>query len=406
MISAVSIDGTPLDLGRIEYQVTIQTGSSAQWESPQSTSCQLRVWSPDIVPASVGQELVIEDDDIPTGKARFRGQVTNIELMHPTDGAVRATITAQAPLMRLGRATTGYWTAPEQTAAQRITDICTEAGVTAIIKRDDQTALVGREFQDTACRFAFDECLASEPFDVWEMNIPLQLRTGPQFDLCRFDDSDPQADTTAVFTDGASETGLAIELWSENRRDEDAAITLPPDAVVWEPVWRQDTGRVINAVSVTYGDHPAPGTSTPRPVVRVADDPSAAIYGPASTQVTTDLKDAADAGHLATRLLTTYSAAHWEAASCDVVMDSLDTVTRKLFMTRIRPGAKVSMTNLPQPAPAFASEFYVEGFTESYANGQHIITLALTAIPTGPQFDLMRFDDADPNSPTTAVFNY
>lgn len=407
MITEVRIKGQPVPLDRVEYQVTIQTGSAARWEIPQATTCQIAIWSDDVIPAVVGDELTIIDDDIDTGNARFRGQVTNVELSHPDPGIVRQLVTAQGPLMRLGRMTVGYGTLPEQTAADRLADLMAMAGVYAQVMDDGWPAVMAaRPLDDQKGSFMFGETMRSEPFDVWEMNIPLELRQGITFDTAQFDESDPAAPETAVFIDTASPLGYAVELWGEQSRSDVNLYAIPSHAVMWEPRWKQDTGRVVNDITITYGDYPAQGSSDKRPTVRVQSAASKAAYGPASTQITTDILGQADAGRTATQLLDEYASPKWEMASCELLLDELSTIDRKMAMTMIRPGRAIHIEDLPQPAPATYSDFWVEGFTEVYSPGRHTMTLALTSIPTGPRFDFMEFDNADPTSPATAVLNY
>jgi hypothetical protein len=405
MLSAVTISGRDVPLANVEYRVTIQTGSAAIWEIPQPTTCQVAIWSKDIVPAHIGDELTLMNDDLPADKARFRGQITNVQLDHPEPGIARALITAQGPMMRLGRMTVAYSTLPEQTAAERLVDLFAMAGVVAQVKDPGLSfVMVERPLDNQKGRFMLEETVRGEPFDIWEMNIPLQLRAGITFDKAQFGNSDPASEATAVFLDQSSPTDYALELWGEINRSDTNLQTLPADAIAWEPRWQQDTGRVVNQIAVEYGPYPTDASA--RPTIAVESAPSIATFGPASTTIKTDIKDAQDAGGLAVKLLSSYAQPMWELSSCDLLLHEVDELTRRQLLGLIRPGLAVRVDDLPQPAPATYSDFWVEGFTEAYAPGQHIMTLALTAIPTGPRFDHLRFDDADPTSPSTAVFNY
>ena len=408
MLTGITINGQTVDPATVEYQVTIQTGPGAQYELPQPTTCSVAIWSDTSLNVALGDELMVHDDDITADRARFRGQVTNVALEHPGPGIVRQNITAMGPLMRLGRATIGYTDLIEEGAAFRISEVCARADIVAVM----EPGLVGpnmvaREADDQSCRFMFDEVMRSSPFDVWEMNAPLMLSIGPMFDMCQFGNNDPQDIATAVFVDGTQgDPGYAIEILPESYRDTTPVLGLSPDAVGWGLRWEKDTGRVVNKVSVVYGDYPPEGSSTQRPKVSTESASSIATFGPSTTEIVTDLSDSADAGTRAVAILDAYASSHWEMRSCDLILEQMNDTERRMVMTQVRPGARVEIDQLPLPGPAARSAFYVEGFTESYKPGDHIITLALTAIPTGPQFDLMRFDDADPNSPTTAVFNY
>ena len=374
-ITTVTVNDVPLDLNEVQYEIKLQTGASARWALPQPTTAQLMLWTTDRLPVQVGDFVEWVTEENAPGTSRFRGQVTNTTLVHDRPGRVQTVATLAGPLLRLGRCNMGYDTMPEQPSSERIVEIFNRAGVVCTVKAPEpDNTLVEFINNNQTCRSAFEAVMYSNPYDVWELDQPIG--------------------------------GNSVDLYSEIGRIEPFDfVEIPAANTIWEPTWYQDTGQVVNDVTVTYGPLNS-GTAGQTESVRLVSNDSIAIYGPISTKVTTHLRDEDDAGYLATRLIDTYAQAKWKISGAEIDCITLDHDTHEEVVQNMRVGSRISLTQLPAPTPLQGGHFWVEGFTEYYAPDTHTMTIALTPVLTGPLFDVAQFDNADPAAYETAVLAY
>jgi len=152
------------------------------------------------------------------------------------------------------------------------------------------------------------------------------------------------------------------------------SVNLNAPGIIFAPTWSKTLTPLINDVTVTYG---------PDESVTQTDSASITQYGRREYRLETDIKTVSDATTRAAGIMTAQANALWNLGQISVLVDQLNpTDTDKLL--GLVSGSLVMVFGLPASGPA--PDFYgiVEGWTDSYNNGQHIMTLSIS----DPRFSL------------------
>lgn len=359
-VTAVTIAGSPVALGDVEWSLSISHGRPDISVLGQASTCSLTVLLDEsgAIPAAIGDTVTVTAHDVP----RFTGTVTAVELKH--DGShvghiTRCNITATGYLDRLDRLVTALTDFVEETFEDRAIGILDATGLTYAISNDDGTVLVAE---------------VANPVSVREYLQNLCYTVGAT--LCDLPDGTILLETytrrEANYTGGA--WAIAAGTWADNPQawgTTREALELPADAIVWEPTWllRQDT--IINEVTVAYG------SNDPKDETTETDAASVAAYGKRSIYLDTGIKNLADAEARAGAILTAQAAPHWNIGTCTVLMDSLDATTLEAVQA-LESGDRVLLTSLPMAAPDSLYLGVVEGWTETHTPDGYRLTLNLS----------------------------
>jgi len=302
--------------------------------------------------------------------ARFTGAISdlNVSFISTTTPTAITTITAMGNLAKLGYTDVGVTGYIEQSARQRVTGILDATGLDylnagdpditlyAILEADAQpsTALdaIGRIAQGTGATYYDDP-------------------TGRII----FEDYGNRGSTTL-----AGIWANQIGTWAEAEGTWADAPLFPPSfnleapGVIFAPTWAKTLTPLINDVTVTYG---------PDLSVTQTDSASITQYGRREYRLDTGIKTITDATTRAAGIMTAQANGLWNLGQISVLVDQLNAQDTTALLNLVS-GALVTVRGLPASGPSPDFNGIVEGWTDSYNNGQHIMTLSIS----DPRFSL------------------
>jgi hypothetical protein len=191
-----------------------------------------------------------------------------------------------------------------------------------------------------------------------------------------------------------------INAWAEAEASWDsypsttAATSLPSNGVIFTPAWTQNQVSIINDATVSHGDPPSYHQAT--------DATSIATYGRRALTLETGLKANADAISRASAILLAQAYPLWNLGNISIYVDQLTVPERDQVLALIS-GSSVLVNDLPQPAPFEQFLGLVEGWSETYTPGQHILTLSISdprysyqTVTWGEVSPTLQWGDVDP----------
>jgi hypothetical protein len=376
LITLISLNGTPLDLSTVEYEVQIQHGRSDVTAAPQPSNSQIIIRGP------VGVQVEISDTvEIKAyGFHRFTGQVTDITLTHLSSvpPVAVSTITSIGELSRVGFTEVGASGWSEETVSTRVDDVLTTVGLPYLNGADTVTVL----HQISSGN--------ADPTDALSYLAYLAETTGATY----YDDPYGRIVFESYGMRGSTSFSGA---WANVFGDyDDNTVTwssfpvnqiptnIPGTDIIFTPNWTRTRQTVLNSVTVLGHNDSHETTQT--------DAGSIATYGLREYRLNTDIKSAGDVSDRAEAIITAQAIPFWNLGSISILVHNLGTVDRDLVLELVS-GMGVTLENLPQPAPETYYFGIVEGWGEVYTPEQHILTLSLS----DPRYSLatIPWDDVD-----------
>ena len=371
MITAVTVNGTALDLDGIEYVVTVSHGRNDITAIPQASDATLTLYGFPTIPVEVSDVIVIEA----YGVTRFTGQVTDVILTHlanpdsPVNIVARLEVTLMGNLSRLGLAFVGAAGYARELLETRIENILTDAGVTYANNSDPamtQEALDAQAGGYGALDLLTALCTETGATlaDLPDGNILFESysRRGYGYNPAHWYD----IDVTDTWPD-------IPFIWADVYDRVDAApltVTIPAASTVWAPTWRSTNATILNDVTVTYGTSGNQDKTD-------SDPASIATHGRRAFTLSTQLHYATDAQTRASEIVRSQSEPRYAMANVQVLMETLTEPTLTDVLNLIS-GSRVNLDDLPQPSPIEDYTGVLEGWAETYTPGQHILTLSLS----------------------------
>ena len=369
MIDTVTIAGAVMDPCWVLAQVTVMHGRGGFGEAGQPASATVTVEYPQgsMPPWQSGDSVTL---DGPDGRL-FAGRIVQRSLGHleDSDGGMRGqfTMTAAGPLAALGVRKIGDVPWPQETGTQRAAHILAASGVSAwYVDGDTDLVVLPRDVDAQPAAGLLDELAvwtSGAVFDTPAGEVvyqPLDGRSRPVVPFM-WSDFDPAA-TWDQFPAGTwNGDPPSIGQWPSPKST--FPVPLPCDAVEWEPVWVSSESTVINHVRVGYG------ALNPQDTVELEDAASITRHNRRYLYLGTQLATVADANARAAQILTTQAAERWQIDEVTVHLDLLPADVRADCL-RLLCGDQVTLSGLPQPAPATDWTGIVEGWTYTqYAEG-------------------------------------
>lgn len=318
-LTSITLDGVALDLDDVLADVTIRHGRAGYFDSASPSTCQLSLLG---VPRSftrpfrLGSELIVIASDGVTAAPRFTGRLTDGDLVGDELTAI-----AVARLRTLSGYTVGAVAYPEESWSARVTRAFTEAGLAASLE------------------------LAAGAF-----NPTLLARAAEPITLAAYLDELAETVESAV----ADRPDGRILVQAINARSSSGSVALSPAEVAYAPGWVMRL-PAANVVAVSYG--------SPEATVSATDAASVALYGPISTTIPTELKNAADASSMANARLSRAAYARWTTPA-----------TTLLFGRRLELGKPVGLSSLPPAAPFSSWSPTLEGWTDRIvSDGEELV---------------------------------
>lgn len=369
-ITQVSIGGRLIDLSSVEYQVSVQRGASAPWDGPQASTCSVsvRTASAAIVEAlQVGGVLLLDVD----GARRFTGRVSDVSIDHtPGSDVAKVSIRGMGNLAQLGQVFVGSAGYAAEASTVRAANIINDAGYTPNVNMDEaQTLNAYTGGAQPALQLLGDVaswCGASVYDDAngYIVFAAYRNRINPFGSI-------PWKAVASTKTWGSYS---ATSAWSAQAYDSatlPSPVDIPPAAIVFEPKFSQQLSAVANVVQVSYG------TASPQATTSATDSNSVTAFGTRKVSITTQLDNLSDASDRASAVTNAQSYPRWTLGNVTVALDDL-TTAQQSAITGLRPGDRVTVTGLPQPAPAHTMLGIVEGYTETWRPNEHRMTLAIS----------------------------
>lgn len=361
MITEIDLGGTALDLDDVEWAVSIQHGRSDITSAPQPSNAQITIRGSVGVAAEISDSLTIRA----YGARRFTGEVSDVRITHLSSvpPVALTTITAIGNLSRVGQVVVGADGWPEETVFQRVDDVLTATGLTYLNGADTDIVLhqisSGNSQATDALSYlgSIAEWTGATFYDDPEGRIVFESygnRGITSFDGVWSSQLGTWADNTVA--------------WNSFPIDQSATL-IPSDTIVFTPSWTRTRQTVINRVTVLgYNDSHETTQS---------DSASISTYGLREYRLTTEMKDATDVTDRAGKIITAQANPLWSLGQISIMVHRLDTIPQDEILNLVS-GMEVAITDLPQPAPLERYAGIVEGWSEIYTPGEHILTLSLS----------------------------
>jgi len=361
VISEISLNGTPLDLDNIEYQVQIQHGRSDVTANPQPSNAQIIIRGVTGVNVEIADLVNIQAYNL----NRFTGEVSDVTITHLSSvpPVAISTITAIGELSRVGFYEVGASGYSEQTVSQRIDTVLTATGLTYLNGADTSIVLHAISSGN------------AEPTDALSYLGAVAEWTGATF----FDDPSGRIVFESYGNRGITTFGGAwsniVGDWDANNYQWDASesiapsVVIPPAAILFTPEWSRTRQTIINSVTVLGFNDTHETTQT--------DSASIGAYGTREYRLSTEIKDSADVVDRAGKIISAQANPLWSLGGISILVHNLGTTDRNNVLGLVS-GRSVSLSNLPQPAPVPSFVGIVEGWGETYTPGEHILTLSLS----------------------------
>lgn len=357
-ITYMEVGGTAVDLTDVEYDVTISHGRSDVFTQSNPSTAQVTLRGATGVAIEVADYVRIAG----YGTCRFQGEVTDlrVESLGKDSPVAITTFTAMGNLSRLGTKNVDV-DFPKETVRQRVERVLDAAGLDYLngATSDLELFAVADDIPVSAMSL-LDELAA------WSGGTFFDTMSG----LIVFESYGIRGQT-ANPGNWAAQTATWAELertWSSFPTSL-AALELPAGSVIYSPTWSKNVQGIVNSVAITHGDPPHVDTLT--------DTPSVTAYGLRATELTTGLDKHEDAEDRGAAILLAQAQPKWNLGQVSVLVHRLDTTTRDALMV-VQSGATVLVTGLPSTGPLDQFLGIVEGWTENYTPGQHILTLSLS----------------------------
>ena len=356
----MTLNGAAIDVSNVEFNLTIMHGRSGVTDPPTASSAQL------VIRGAAGPVMEIADYLTITSHAepRFAGKISDIAVSFIGTNPPEAitTVLAMGNLASLGLVDVGGSGYAEQTARQRVETILAASQVTYLNGGDPNITLKAVAALDAVATTAWDGISA------------VATQTGATF----FDDPDGRV----VFEDYGNRGLTTFEgvwsaqttTWATTPGDwasfptETTSTTLDSGGVVFTPTWTKTLEPLINDVTVGYGTELT---------IQQTDSASITAYGRREYVLNTEIKTLDDATTRAANIITAQANPLWNLGQISILVHELD-ATQTTAVMKLISGSLVIVNDLPAMGPYDAYEGIVEGWSDSYAGGNHTLTLSIS----------------------------
>ena len=358
-VTAVLVNDQAVDLGSVEYNVQITHARSDIKSTPEPSSASIILRGDPGLAVDVGDEIRV---GVYAGICRFRGNVTDLARDHldTTPATPVTTITAIGYLAKLGYLTTGEDAYSKETPRDRVDAVMADAGLDYLNAADNVLELAANNEPTIQPKLSYLQTLAE-----WS--------GGTYFDDCRgriiFEDYGERgiAGNPGIWENAPEAFSFYTQAW-EAFPANNAAPQIPASAVAWSPQWTKNLQTVINDIEIEYGNNN---------LYELTDASSIAAYGKRQYDLLTELHGATDAQERAQQILAAQAQPLWNLGQITVLVGRLTAVERDRVLALLS-GSRVIINGLPEGSPYTQFQGIVEGWSETYANDQHLLTLSLS----------------------------
>lgn len=357
-VNQITIGGVALDLADVEYQVSITHGRNDIKSQPEASTAVISLRG------AAGLDIALTNsvEIAAWNTSRFTGEVTDLGITHLSSIPPTAitTITCIGNLSNLGARITGATGYPSQTVFERAEEILTDSGENYLNGGTDTLDLFGTGDAPQTCLDGLQN-LASWSggtfFDTPQGRVVFE--SYGQRGITTFD---------GIWSSNTLPWSDYVQTWNSFPTSL-GAVSLPGNGVIFTPTWTQNQVSIINDVTVTHGNPAHEDSAT--------DATSIALFGRRALNLTTGLDKHADATSRAASILLAQAFPLWNLGNISIYVDQLTEPEREQVLALIS-GSSVLVNDLPAPAPYTQFLGIVEGWTETYTPGQHILTLSIS----------------------------
>jgi hypothetical protein len=376
-VTHIIIGGVSLDLADVEYQVSVTHARNDIKSQPEASTAVISLRGSE----GLTIELVATVDITTYGFRRFTGEVTDLAITHlsSTPPTAITTITCIGNLSNLGSRITGTGGYASETVFARAEEILTDSGETFLNGGTQTLDLLAVSAGNAVPQTCLDglqslaEWSGGTYFDTPEGYVVFE--------------SYGERGSTAF----AGAWSSQLYAWDDAELSWDAfpisaaAVSLPGNGIIFTPTWSQNQVSIINDASVSHGNNPSYHQAT--------DATSIATYGRRALTLETGLKANADANTRASAILLAQAYPLWNLGNISIYVDQLTVPERDQVLALIS-GSSVIVNDLPEPAPFPQFLGIVEGWSETYTPGQHILTLSIS--DPRYSYQTVPWEDVDP----------
>jgi hypothetical protein len=360
MTLQITLAGSVIDLELFEFNVTVAHGRSDVTSSPTASNTQI------VLRGDTGPLLELADTVAISfdGVDRFNGAISDLNVSFISTGTPTAitTITAMGNLAKLGYTDVGASGYIEQSARQRVTGILDATGLDYLNAGDPDITL-----------YAILEADA-QPSTALDALARIAQGTGATYyddptGRIIFEDYGNRGSTTfaGIWANQVGTWSEAEGTWADYPLFP-TSFNLEAPGVIFAPTWAKTLTPLINDVTVTYG---------PDLSVTQTDSASITQYGRRTYRLDTDIKTLSDATTRAGGIMTAQANGLWNLGQISVLVDQLDADDTTALLELVS-GDLVTVRGLPASGPYSSYIGILEGWTDSYNNGQHVLTLSIS----------------------------
>ena len=381
----MTLNGAAIDTASVEFNTTIMHGRSAVTDVPTASSAQLVIRGAAGPVMEISDTLVISFDGLP----RFTGKISDIDVSFTGTNPPTAitTVTGMGNLAELGLVEVGASGYAEETVRQRVEAILAASGVTYLNGGDANITVKAVPAVDAVITTAWDGIAAMAVqsgatfFDV------------PSGEII-FEDYGNRGQTTLTgiwalqTTTWASTPGTWASIGPGIN-----GTTIDGAGIILSPTWTKQLEPLINDITVTYGTDQS---------TQQTDSASIALYGRREYLLDTTISNVGDAVTRTGQIILAQSNPLWNLGQISILVNLLDAATTTAVMKLIS-GSLLRIYNLPAQGPYYDYTGIVEGWADSYAGGNHTLTLSIS----DPRFSyqILKWADVIPNLPWGSVYD-
>ncbi|HEY7822960.1 MAG TPA: hypothetical protein VIG24_09015 [Acidimicrobiia bacterium] len=358
-VTAVLVNDQPVALDSVEFEVQVTHGRNDIRSQPEASNAQVILRGQPGVDLEIGDELRIGAYG---GVCRFRGTITDLRREHLSSSPPIpvTTVTAMGFLAKLGLLTTGEDGYTRETIRQRVDEVMADSGIDYVNAADDNLEVQANNEPGISTKLNYLQSLAE-----WS--------GGTYFDDCRgrviFEDygNRGQAGNPGTWSNATEPWSFYTQAWDAFPAT-NAAPQIPALDVIWAPQWTKNLQTLINNIEVEYKNDG---------LVELTDSGSIADYGLRKYDLITELESAGDATERAQQILTSQSRPLWSLGQVSVLMHRLDAPERDRVLALVS-GSRVIINGLPEGSPYNQFQGIVEGWSETFTENRHVLTLSLS----------------------------
>lgn len=385
MTLTMTLNGASVDMASVEFNVTIMHGRSTVTDVPTASSAQL------VIRGAAGPIMEISDTLVISfnGQPRFTGKISDIDVSFTGTSPPMAvtTVTAMGNLAELGLVDVGASGYVEETVRQR---------VEAILLASDVAYLNGGDANITVKAVpAVDAVITT----AWDGIAAMAVQSGATFfDLPSgkiiFEDYGNRGQTTlsGIWALQAATWASTPGTW-ESIGPGINGTTIDGAGIILSPTWTKQLEPLINDITVTYGTDQS---------TQQTDSGSIALYGRREYLLDTTISNVGDAVTRTGQVITAQANPLWNLGQISILVNLLDAATTTAVMKLIS-GSLLRIYNLPTQGPYDDYTGIVEGWADSYAGGNHTLTLSIS----DPRFSyqILKWSDVIPDLTWGSVYD-